>query len=206
MGIAFLEDTRAGMMSGCEFRAFQDGRPDRERWELIGGVPIMMAPATVVHNSIADNLCAILNRALKQYRPSLWAVSRFGVELGADSYKPEPDVGVIDKGFLAGQRFVNRAYLLAEVVSSTDDMLVPGHPARWIDVKREIYLAHEPCDVILIVEQDRIEVRLDLRVAGEWQSSVLTGLEARLVLPAFGVNCAVSDLYEGTKLEPPSAS
>ena len=202
MGIAFLEGTRAGMMSGLEFREFQDGRPDQERWELIGGVPIMMAPATVVHNSIADNLCALLNSALKQHRPSMRAVSRFGVELNTDSYKPEPDVGVIDKGFVAGQRFIERAYLLAEVVSSTDGMPVPGHPARWIDVKREIYLAHEPCEAILMIEQDRIEVRLDLRVAGEWQSSVLTKPDARLVLPSFGLDCAVSDLYDGTPLEP----
>ena len=85
MGIAFSEDTRAGIMSGGEFRLFQDGRPDRERWELIGGVPIMMAPATVVHNSIADNLCALLNRALKQHRPSIRAVSRFGIELNTNS-------------------------------------------------------------------------------------------------------------------------
>ena len=202
MGIAFLEGTRAGMMSGLEFREFQDGRPDQERWELIGGVPIMMAPATVIHNSIADNLCALLNSALKQHQRSMRAVSRFGVELNTDSYKPEPDVGVIDKGFVAGQRFIDRAYLLAEVVSSTDGMPVPGHPARWIDVKREIYLAHEPCEAILMIEQDRIEVRLDLRAAGEWQSSVLTKPSARLVLPSFGLDCAVSDLYEGTPLEP----
>jgi hypothetical protein len=27
------------------FRAFYHGRPDEERWELIDGVPMMMAPA-----------------------------------------------------------------------------------------------------------------------------------------------------------------
>ena len=201
MGIAFLESTEAGIMSGAEFRAFQGGRPDGERWELIGGVPIMMAPATVVHNSIADNLCALLNQALKQHRPSIRAVSRFGVELNTDSYKPEPDVGVIDRGFVAGQRFIDRAYLLAEVVSSTDRMLVPGYPERWIDVKREIYLAHAPCEAVLLIEQDRIEVRLDLRIVGEWQSTVLTRPDAKLSLPSFGLNCAVSELYEGTPLE-----
>jgi hypothetical protein len=34
-------------MSGAEFRAFQAGRPDHERWELIGGVAMMMAPSTI---------------------------------------------------------------------------------------------------------------------------------------------------------------
>jgi hypothetical protein len=33
------------------FRDFLEGRPDEERWELIDGVPVMMAPATLDHQS-----------------------------------------------------------------------------------------------------------------------------------------------------------
>jgi hypothetical protein len=43
-------------MSGAEFRAFQAGRPDHERWELIGGVAMMMAPSMIAHNHIVTNL------------------------------------------------------------------------------------------------------------------------------------------------------
>src|SRR4051812_40091364 len=56
MGIAIAESALAGRMSGPDFRAFQDGRPDHERWELISGVPMMMTPPTIAHNRIAGNL------------------------------------------------------------------------------------------------------------------------------------------------------
>jgi hypothetical protein len=42
MGVGIEEPTTAGRMSGERFRLFQEGRPDHERWELVGGVPMMM--------------------------------------------------------------------------------------------------------------------------------------------------------------------
>src|SRR3954467_7656716 len=156
MGIAITERALAGPMSGPDFRAFQDGRPDHERWELISGVPMMMTPPTIAHNRIAGNLERLLNEALDRFDPSRLATQRPGVELGSGAYRPEPDVGVIDADYDAGQRFFDRAWLLAEIVSATDDMPVPGTAGRWIDVKREIYLSHDPCEAVIIIEQDRI--------------------------------------------------
>ena len=54
-------------MSGREFRSFQEGRPDHERWELIRGVPVMMVPPTIAHQRIADNLTRLLNEALAKH-------------------------------------------------------------------------------------------------------------------------------------------
>jgi hypothetical protein len=110
-------------------------------------------------------------------------------------------VAVIDADYEPGQRFIERAYLLAEVVSATDEVLIPGENRVWIDVKREIYLGHAPCDVVLLIEQDRLEVRVDRRTADGWESETL-GAGDELVLPAFGHRCAVTDLYEGTPLRP----
>jgi hypothetical protein len=97
---------------------------------------------------------------------------------------------------------VDRAYLLAEIVSATDDFPVPGTGGRWIDVKREIYLAHEPCEAVLIIEQDRIEVRIDVRTRQGWRSTPLEGAAAELILPTFGLKCRVGELYQGTPLQP----
>jgi Uma2 family endonuclease len=202
MGIAISEAARAGQMSVAEFRAFQDGRPDHERWELIAGVPMMMTPPTIAHNRIAGNLERLLNEALDRFDRSRLATQRPGIELGSIAFRPEPDVGVIDANYDAGQRFVDRAYLLAEIVSATDDMPVPGTGGRWIDVKREIYLAHDPCVALLIIEQERIEVRIDLKTKAGWESTALVGPAAQLVLPIFGLRCSVSQLYEGTPLQP----
>jgi Uma2 family endonuclease len=199
---AAVVEHRTGRMSGAEFRAFQDTRPDHERWELIGGVPVMMTPPTLAHNLIATNLQRLLLDALEPHNPSLVAVQRPGLELSSGNYKPEPDVGVIDADFGADQRFVSRAYLLAEIVSDTDEVSVPNTNRRWVDVKRDIYRAHEHCEAVLIVSQDRMEVELDIKTEQGWASSVLQGAGAELAIPAFGLRCSVADIYDRTPLAP----
>lgn len=201
MGVV-ISETFAGRMSGSEFRSFQERRPDRERWELVAGVPMMMTPPTIAHNRIASNLERILNAALDLHDPSRIAVQRPGIELGSGDYRPEPDVGVIDADYGENQRFVERAYLLAEIVSGGDDVPVPGTQERWIDVKREIYLAHEPCIALLIVQQGRIEAQVDVKTESGRKSTTISGVSAELNLARFGLNCSLGKLYEGTPHQP----
>jgi hypothetical protein len=54
---------------------------------------------------------------------------------------------------------------------------------------------------VLIIEQDRMEVRLDTKSPSGWSSQAL-GAADDLMLPTFGLQCAVADLYEGTPLQP----
>jgi Uma2 family endonuclease len=192
----------SGRMSASEFRAFEAGRPDHERWELIAGVPVMMAPPLIVHNRIADNLSRLLNDALGRHDPTRFSVQRSGVELGLDfdDCRPEPDVMVLDTDYAPDQRYVERAYLLAEVVSSTDYEQIPGGREPWIEVKRRLYLAHPPCEAVMIIEQSRVEVRLDLREEGGWTPMEFTESGDELFLPTFGLRCRVADLYDLTPL------
>jgi Uma2 family endonuclease len=205
MGVEFQLPARAGRMSGTEFRAFQERRPDHERWELIAGIPVMMVPPTIVHNRIAGNLERLLNDALAGHDLTRLATQRLGVELASGDYKPEPDVAVIDADYEAKQRFVDRVYLVAEVVSDTDELNVPETAKRWIDAKREIYLGHASCEAVLLIEQDRMEIRVDVRTEAGWTSSTL-GPSDHLILPGFGLRCAVTDLYEATPFRPRSVS
>jgi Uma2 family endonuclease len=196
---------RAGRMTAAQFGAFLNHRPDYERWELIAGVPIMMAPPTIVHNRIASNIERLLNDALAAHDPARVAMQRPGVTLAsAGDYRPEPDVGVIDADYQAGQRFVDRIYLLAEVVSETDALRDPDSGRNWIDVKRDIYFAHPTCEAVLTIEQDRMEVRVDLRTNDGWDARTLHP-DDDLVLTAFGLSCPIVDLYEGTPLKPRAA-
>jgi Uma2 family endonuclease len=201
MGVA-ISETFVGRMSGSEFRSFQERRPDRERWELVAGVPMMMTPPTIAHNRIASNLERLLNDALDLRDPSRIAVQRPGIELGSGDYRPEPDIGVIDADYDENQRFVARAYLLAEIVSGSDDVPVPGTRERWIEVKRQIYLAHDACEALLIVQQGRIEAQLDLSTTSGWKSATISGPSAELNLPAFGLKCLLGQVYAGTPLQP----
>ena len=197
MGVA-ISETFVGRMSASEFRSFQERRPDRERWELVAGVPMMMTPPTIAHNRIASNLERLLNDALNLHDPSRIAVQRPGIELGSGDYRPEPDIGVIDADYGEDQRFVVRAYLLAEIVSGSDDVPVPGTQERWIDVKRQIYLAHEPCEALLMVQQGRIEAQVDIKTQNGWRSATISGRSAELKLPQFGLKCLLEELYAGT--------
>jgi Uma2 family endonuclease len=205
-------ELRPALMSGSEFRSFQAGRPDHERWELIKGVPVIMVPPTLAHNLIASSLERLLNNALAKHASGRVAVQRSGVELGdnalaglGEHYRPEPDVLVMDAQFQRGQRFVDRAYVLAEVVSDTDNEPVPGTREPWIEVKRRLYLAHPPCEAVMLVEPDRIEVRIDLRTKDRWVSSKLTRPDDRLIVPSCGLQCLVAELYEATPLGPRGA-
>lgn len=201
MGIA-VPETMSGQMSVAEFRSFQERRPDHERWELLAGVPMMMTPPTLVHNRIASNLEHVLNSALEHMNSPWVAVQRPGLEFVSGNYRPEPDVAVIDADFDNDQRFVHHAYLLAEVVSISDEIGVPKLREPWIDVKRRIYRAHSLCGAVLIIQQDRIEAEVDLRIGNNWQTSTLSGSDAELHLPAFGLQCALGNLYDGTPLRP----
>ena len=55
-------------MNVPEFLGFLRSRPDEERWELIGGFPMMMAPPTIRHQRIASNLERLLNDVLRVQR------------------------------------------------------------------------------------------------------------------------------------------
>ena len=183
------------------FRGFLAGRPEEERWELIDGVAVMMAPPTLAHQIIAGNLQRLLNEALETHAPTLIACQRAGVNVGpsVEYYDPEPDVVVIDTEATErpGERYADRFYLAAEIVSSSD--------RTYIESKRAVYRLHDTCTCILTVQQDRVEVRIDLRAEAGWDVQVLKRLGDPLVLAEFGLRCKVSDLYRGTSFAPRQA-
>lgn len=88
-----------------------------------------------------------------------------------------------------------------EVVSDTDELREPDTGRKWIDVKRDIYLNHLACEAVLLIEQDRMEVRVEAKTDKGWTLEKL-GPADDLHLPGFGLTCAVTDLYEGTPLLP----
>jgi Uma2 family endonuclease len=194
-------------MTGAQFRSFQESRPDHERWELVKGVPIMMVPPTISHQRIAGNLEQLLNDALAKHDPTRIAVQGSGVELGevalapiGEDYRPEPDVMVMDADYEPRQRFVDRAYVVAEIVSDTDNEPVPGAKEPWIAIKRRLYLAHAPCEAVVLIDPYRVEVRIDLRTKDGWTRDQLTRLDERLIIPSCGLQCLVGDVYKGTPL------
>src|SRR5436190_24162824 len=84
-------------MSAAEFRAFQARRPDHERWELLGGMAMMMTPPTIAHNQIASNLERFLNEGLgitphrcsqRSGQDSIWGKATTGRSPTSESSTP----------------------------------------------------------------------------------------------------------------------
>lgn len=178
------------MLSVVSFRSWLESRPEEEHWELIEGVPMMMTPPNRRHQRIASNLESLLNAALKRHNPALVAYHDIGVNIVSTvPYDPEPDVAVIREDENPDPRYADRFYLVAEVLSESDKAI--------IESKRDIYRAHASCTCILLVRQDRAEIIVDHRTASGWNSQVLQA-DDRLILPEFGLDCAVKDLYGDT--------
>lgn len=182
----------APFLSVSSFRGWLASRPDEERWELIGGVPMMMTPPNRRHQRIASNLETLLNSALKRHDPGLAAYHDIGVNVVSTvPYDPEPDVAVIREEENQDPRYADRFYLVAEVLSESDKGIIEG--------KRDIYRAHLYCTCILLIRQDAAEIVVDRRIADGWESQVLQRGD-QLVLPEFGLSCPVKDIYLDTPL------
>jgi Uma2 family endonuclease len=183
-------------MSIAEFRGWIETRPDEEHWELIAGVPMMMAPATRARRRIASNLDWILNDALEAPHPEFVAYQQIGLNLAptAPDYDPEPDVVVVDADASGEERYADRFYLAAEVASKSDQ--------KTADAKRSIYQRHPDCRCVLVIQQDRFDVSVSLPGDAGWTEQRLSRADESLVLPAFGLNCTLADVYRGTSLQP----
>jgi Uma2 family endonuclease len=194
--MASASQRKIAPLSVAAFRIWAESRPDEEHWELINGVPIMMAPPTHDHQRIASNLERLLNDAIERlpqpHLPPIAAYQRIGVNLGpiVEDYDPEPDVAVVEVATTRDRRYADRFFLVAEVVSPSDEPKIEG--------KREMYKRHPDCECVLVIRQDRYRVIVELRTEGGWGRETLSAADERLNLPAFGLQCSLKDIYKGT--------
>lgn len=183
----------ARTMTIREFLGFYETRPDGERWELIDGEPVMTPPPAIQHQAIILELTIRLLALIDGLRLSLVAVPQIGIVLpNVESFRPEPDVAVIDADFEAGQRHAPRFELVAEVVSPSD--------RRTQAKKLSYYRDHEDCHTIVLVQSRRIEIAIHSRTADGWSQSVLTDPDDEIVIAPWGTLCRVRDLYRRTPL------
>ena len=187
-----IAQQNAPILSVASFRTWLTSRPDEEHWELIEGIPMMMAPPDRRHQRIVSNLEFLLNAALKRHNPMLAAYHDIGVNITSTvPYDPEPDVAVVREDENLDPRYADRFYLVAETLPDSDKGI--------IDSKRDIYRAQPSCSCILLVRQDRVEVVVDRRTAEGW-SSQTSRVGDELNLPQFGLACEVRDIYRDTTL------
>jgi len=179
------------------FRSWLESRPDGEHWELIAGVPMMMAPPTKAHQRIAASLDRMLSDALEKHRPEWISYQSVGLNLApvAPDYDPEPDVVVVDADPPGpDDRYSDRFYLAAEIVSTSD--------RKTVENKREVYKRHPDCRCVLVIRQDRFDVSVSVLIQSHWTEYRLTQPDDELILEDFGLRCTLADIYRGTALQP----
>lgn len=187
-----LQPQLGGPLTATDYLEFLDGRPDDERWQLIDGVAIMMAPPSLVHQRVSYNLCRLLNDAFDELRPEFGALQEVGLTVPRiDNFRPHADVAVIDAD-IRDTSFADRFYLAAEVLSDSNTHTL-------IAAKRRNYQRHRDNLYVLVIDRLSFRIEVFARRNG-WLVEVLDRPEARLDLPELSFGCRVADLYKGTPL------
>jgi len=183
-----------GTMDLNEFMGFLEMRPKEERWQLIEGFAVMMAPPSLAHQRIALNLCELLNRTFAAERRDLYAYHEVAIRLpGVINFQPEPDV-VVAPGVAGYEAFAENFELVAEILS-------PSNLRAQIDVKLRRYREASQNRYVLVIEPREYLVEIYSRHRA-WDSITLRRPNDPLELPEFGLRCVVGDLYRGTPLDP----
>lgn len=189
-GVAMLSNRRP--MIEPEFAAFLRAR--EERWELIGGEPVMMAPTTQRHANIVANILATLHRQLRgtRCRPTY---SKTGVRTGAGTIR-FPDL-VVDCGPREDQAMCATAPVLA------CEVLSPSHDLFDTHLRVSEYRAVTNIACILLVDPDVPRAIAHLRDGSEWRDHFHAGLDQVVTLQEIGAALVLGDVYDGCEFDHP---
>lgn len=166
--------------------------PDEERWELLDGEAVLMAPQSERHQGIVANLLdCVRPRARKNNCRALPGLGLINDEIG--DYAPIPDV-VVRCGPMLDGGYAKDAVFLAEVLSPST---MNNDRGRKLDFYRKLSTLR----TILVIYQDEVRVEAWQRDGDEWRREVRQGRGASLDLPELGGTLALADIYEGIPLD-----
>ena len=184
----------SGSMDLDEFAAFLKTRPDEERWHLVEGIAMMMAPPTLAHQRIAGNLCELLNRSFAAKHLDLYAYHEIAVRVpGVANFQPEPDV-VVAPGISGHQSYPERFFLVAEVLS-------PSNTRAEIGLKLRRYRESPDNLYMLVIGPHDFSIEIHAK-RHDWRPVKLSRPDDLVELPELSLTCPVIDLYRGTPLAP----
>ncbi|KQS84103.1 hypothetical protein ASG32_21730 [Methylobacterium sp. Leaf361] len=184
MALAAKRDAR---MDVSEFRLWVEGRPAHERWELLDGEPVLMAPPRERHQAIVANLI----RRIGDFADAKGCRAMPGLAIlsaAMDDFAPIPDV-VVRRGPPLPEGYAADPLLVAEVLSPSTMSLDRG---RKIDFYRTV----PSLAVLLIVYSDEARVEVWRSAGDDWSVAAL-GLDGTVSLPELDGAVPVRELYRG---------
>lgn len=173
-------------MTVAEFYDWYDGTDVRH--ELVGGVPVAMAPPSGRHVVIASNIQGSLQRRIP---PPCRVLPGGGVAHGeADGECRVPDVFVSCEP--TPPRYFTRPRLIVEVLS-------PSTEKEDRTDKLDFYQSFPSVESILFVWQDRRRVQLQTREGVRWSTQDLIGT-GTVRLAGLDLSMSLEEIYAGLDL------
>ena len=182
-------------MTEPEFAAFLQARENR--WELLNGQPVMMAPTTQRHANLVANILVSLHRQLRGTgcRPTC---ARTGVRTGETTIR-YPDL-VVDRGPRVDLAMCATApILVCEVLSSSRDPF---------DTHLRVceYRTGPDTDYILLVDPEAPRIIVHSREASRWRDRLYVGPDKRVEIPGIGASLSLRDVYDACEFDQPDAN
>lgn len=174
-------------MRVAEYQAWVAPLPDEERWELIDGEPVLMAPQSERHQQIVANLV----RHLRSFGRDRGCRAVPGIAVlseAMDTFAPIPDV-VVRCGPMLKDGYARDPVLVAEVLS-------PSTMSRDRGRKTDFYRSVASLEVFLIVYQDEPRVEVWRRDADGFWAFEARDRNAAIDLPELGGRLAVAEIYD----------
>jgi len=191
MGVPIIS---TGPMTAQEFYEFTDTRPDEEKWELIGGEPVLNAAPSPIHQLIVRNVVVALTIREREIKAPWAVLPGLGVRV-SDTDRPEPDILVIPSDHLSlypRERDTSRVIVAFEVLSPSTE----GRDLRW---KRAAYTSLASLTHYIVIAQDTVEVVVFAR-DDDFAERRIRSIDKVIELRSLGISLPVSEIYRDTGL------
>jgi Uma2 family endonuclease len=191
MAVPFINP---GPMTIEEFYAFTDTRPDDEKWELIGGEPVLNAAPSRLHQRIVKNVIFALENRARELGASWEALPGPGIRV-SDTDRPEPDVVVapLDRRLIDPQeRDIENAIVAVEVLS-------PSTKRRDLRWKPAAYASLSSLTHYIVIAQDAVDVIVFAR-DNDFADQRFQSLDEGIELPSLRTSLPLAEVYRDTGL------
>ena len=173
------------LMDFEEFQQYVDSRPEKEKWELIDGVPVLNPSPVFPHQIIVRNLIGMFRDLERSVRPDWTAIPGIGVRLSRTS-AVEPDVMIRPMDRLASG--------YCDDMSVGFEVLSPSTAKRDLGWKRDAYARLPSMAHYVIIAPDEVKALVYSR-ADAWAERKFTGLRQTMTLAEIGATLKLADIY-----------
>jgi Uma2 family endonuclease len=187
-----MSELAARRMTLDEFLAWDDGTD--ARYELIGGVPLAMAPPAEAHRILGMRLGSRIDAALGNRRPCN-AQAEAGVLRPdrADAYFVA-DIAITYRPNQRRRQAIEEPILLVEILS-------PASERHDRQTKLPVYRLIESVEEILLLDSQSMYGEVLRREGDRWITELVQGPDALLRLTSVDLSVPIAELYDGIDLD-----